>query len=91
MIQGNVRTTERQPTLTTVPFEDVQGRLKELIEHLHHGEEIVITRDQKPVARLTAAAEQTRPLRRLETLKGTVRSMAPDFDAPLEDFAEYVQ
>jgi hypothetical protein len=25
------------------------------------------------------------------TLKGTVKYMAPDFDAPLEDFREYVE
>ena len=29
--------------------------------------------------------------RRLGSLKGTVRYMAPDFDAPLEDFKEYME
>jgi bifunctional DNA-binding transcriptional regulator/antitoxin component of YhaV-PrlF toxin-antitoxin module len=28
--------------------------------------------------------------RRLGTLKGTVQYMAPDFDAPLEDFKDYM-
>jgi hypothetical protein len=32
-----------------------------------------------------------RPPRRLGTLRGTVRHMAPDFDAPLEDFKEYME
>jgi hypothetical protein len=29
--------------------------------------------------------------RQLGTLKGTVRYLAPDFDAPLEDFKEYLE
>jgi uncharacterized protein DUF2281 len=30
-------------------------------------------------------------MRRPGTLKGTVKYMAPDFDAPLEDFREYME
>lgn len=32
-----------------------------------------------------------RIVRRPGTLKGTVKYMAPDFDAPLEDFREYME
>jgi prevent-host-death family protein len=38
--------------MSSVTLEDTKARLSELIEKLHPGEEIVITRDQKPVARL---------------------------------------
>ena len=31
------------------------------------------------------------PVRRAGTLKGTVKYMAPDFDAPLDDFQEYME
>jgi propanediol utilization protein len=31
------------------------------------------------------------PVRRAGTLKGTVKYMAPDFDAPLDDFKEYME
>ncbi|HEY0764052.1 MAG TPA: DUF2281 domain-containing protein [Pyrinomonadaceae bacterium] len=31
------------------------------------------------------------PARRAGTLKGTVKYMAPDFDAPLDDFEEYME
>ena len=34
---------------------------------------------------------QDRVVRRPGTLKGTVKYMAPDFDAPLEDFREYME
>jgi prevent-host-death family protein len=75
--------------MSTVTLEDAQAHLKELIERLQPGDEITITRDHKPVARLTAAAAA--PPRQLGTLKGTVQHMAPDFDAPLEDFKEYME
>ncbi len=40
--------------------------------------------------RLTREEEQQpRTSRRAGTLKGTVRYMADDFDAPLEDFKDY--
>ena len=42
------------------------------------------------VARLVATTP-SRPKRKLGTLKGTVLYMAPDFDAPLEDFKEYME
>ena len=31
------------------------------------------------------------PVRRAGSLKGTVKYMAPDFDAPLDDFREYME
>ena len=31
------------------------------------------------------------PVRRAGTLKGTVKYMAPDFDAPLDEFREYME
>lgn len=34
---------------------------------------------------------QEQIVRRPGTLKGTVKYMAPDFDAPLEDFREYME
>jgi antitoxin (DNA-binding transcriptional repressor) of toxin-antitoxin stability system len=77
--------------MQTITIEDAQARLPELIEHLQPGEEVVILRDQKPVARIVAACESGAQAPRLGTLKWTVRYMAPDFDAPLEDFREYME
>jgi antitoxin (DNA-binding transcriptional repressor) of toxin-antitoxin stability system len=75
------------PTLT---IEQVQTQLPQLIEKLQPGEEIIITRDDKAVARLVKEEKSERPPRKLGTLKGTVLYMAPDFDAPLEEFKEYM-
>jgi prevent-host-death family protein len=77
--------------MSIVTIEEAQANLGDLIARLRPGEEIIITRDHLPVARLTAAEERERPRRQLGTLKGTVRYMAPDFDAPLEDFKEYME
>jgi antitoxin (DNA-binding transcriptional repressor) of toxin-antitoxin stability system len=71
-----------------ITVEEAQAHLKELIGKLAPGEELVITDNQQPVAKLVAA----RPAeRKLGTMKGTVRYMAPDFDAPIEDFKEYME
>jgi antitoxin (DNA-binding transcriptional repressor) of toxin-antitoxin stability system len=74
--------------MSSVTIEEAQTRLVDLIEHLQPGDEVVITRDAKPVAKLTAPSA-TAARRRLGTLKGTVLYVAPDFDAPLDDFREY--
>jgi antitoxin (DNA-binding transcriptional repressor) of toxin-antitoxin stability system len=78
-----------KPAVSTVTLEEAQARLPELIDHLAPGEELVITRGDQPVAKLVGQPKPDRPPRRPGTLRGTVVYMAPDFDAPLEDFKEY--
>jgi antitoxin (DNA-binding transcriptional repressor) of toxin-antitoxin stability system len=82
---------EEDHVMQTATVEDVQARLPQILDVLAPGEEVVITRDGKPVARLTGSGEKPRIPHRLGTLKGTVTYMAPDFDAPLEDFKEYME
>jgi antitoxin (DNA-binding transcriptional repressor) of toxin-antitoxin stability system len=77
--------------MSSVTLEEAQAHLPQLIDQLQPGEEIVILRDQKPVARLTGTQDSTKPLPKLGTMQGTVLYMAPDFDAPLEDFKEYME
>jgi prevent-host-death family protein len=75
--------------MTTISIQDAQTRLPDLIHRLMPGEEVVITENNQPVARLIPAGQPTE--RKLGTLKGTVLSMSPDFDAPLDEFKEYMQ
>jgi antitoxin (DNA-binding transcriptional repressor) of toxin-antitoxin stability system len=77
--------------MIVVTLEEAQADLPRLIERLAPGEEVVITRAHEPIARLIAAPRTTRQPRRLGTMKGTVLHLAPDFDAPLEDFKEYME
>lgn len=78
--------------MTTVTLQEAQARLAELIHGLAPGEEIVITDNGQPLAKLVATppAPSKKP-RQLGTMKGSVVYMAPDFDAPLEDFREYME
>jgi prevent-host-death family protein len=76
--------------MSTITIEEAQAQLAALIDNLRAGEEIVITRNHKPIAKLTGEGQPERPPRQPGTLKGTVLYMAADFDAPLEDFEEYM-
>jgi antitoxin (DNA-binding transcriptional repressor) of toxin-antitoxin stability system len=75
----------------TITVEEAQAKLKELIGQLAPGEEIVLTENQQPVAKLVGEGP-TRPPRPVPGLgKGSILYMAPDFDAPLEEFKEYME
>jgi prevent-host-death family protein len=76
--------------MPTVTIEEAQNKLSELIHRLTPGEEVVITENDQPVARLvpTAPTPAKKP-RQFGTLHGTVLSME-HFDDPLEDFEEYM-
>ena len=76
--------------MSTITLDEAQAHLPELVEKLLPGEEIIITLNEHPVARLVGESKAQRPPRKLGTLKGTILYMAPDFDAPLEDFKEYM-
>jgi antitoxin (DNA-binding transcriptional repressor) of toxin-antitoxin stability system len=73
--------------MTNISIQQAQANLSELIHGLTPGDQVVITEDNLPVARLLS--EKPPAPRKLGTLRGTVKYMAPDFDAPLEDFEEY--
>jgi antitoxin (DNA-binding transcriptional repressor) of toxin-antitoxin stability system len=63
--------------------------LAEIIEKLPPGEEIILTRDDKPVAALRATVVSREPPR-FGTLKGSILFIAPDFDAIPEGFEDYL-
>lgn len=76
--------------MSTVTLEEAQARLPQLIEGLRPGEEIVITRDDKPVARLLAGERPQRPPRRPGNCRGMMTIVAAD-EEHLKDFAEYME
>jgi len=78
--------------MTTISIQQAQAKLTDLIHDLNPGDELVITENDQPVARLVReSTRHQRPSRRPGTLRGTVKYMAPDFDAPLDDFEEYME
>ncbi len=64
----------------TVNIHEAKTHLSRLIERVEAGEELVIARGGKPVARLVPLDRRTRP-RPLGTLRGKVW-LAPDWDSP---------
>jgi len=74
----------------TISIQEAQSQLPELVHRLAPGEEVIITENNRPIARIVPA-ESEKKTPRLGTLRGTVLYMAPDFDAPLDDFKEYMQ
>lgn len=75
--------------MTSLSIQEAQAKLADLVHGLTFGDEVVLVENDRPVARIIPAMGQPqRPPRRPGTLRGTVLYMAPDFDAPLEDFKE---
>jgi len=76
--------------MATVTLEEAQAHLPEMIEQLQPGEEITITNCGQPLAKLRKAERTSWPCKAGSYKKAEIW-MAPDFDAPLEDFKEYME
>ena len=72
---------------TPVNLAEAKARLSELVDRCLAGEDIVIARRNKPLVRLQVVEPAQRDLR-LGRHAGRVQ-VADDFDAPLDDFADY--
>jgi antitoxin (DNA-binding transcriptional repressor) of toxin-antitoxin stability system len=67
---------------------DLPKQLWNLIDAALRGEPVFIERDDKALVQLIPLKQVSRP-RKAGSAKGMV-TMSPDFDAPLDDFAEYM-
>lgn len=65
----------------TVNIHEAKTHLSRLLEEVNNGQEIVIAKAGKPMARLTGFGA-VKPIRKPGFLKGKIR-IADDFDAPL--------
>lgn len=73
-----------------VNIHQAKTHLSRLIQEVLAGEEIVIAKGNQPMVRLVIH-EAAVPARQPGRLPGLILHMAEDFDAPLEDFKEYMQ
>lgn len=64
------------------------AELIDLVDQARQGEDVVLTKDSSPVARIVPVTTNGRPSPRAGSLRGMIR-MAEDFEAPLEVFQEY--
>jgi prevent-host-death family protein len=67
--------------MTTINIYEAKTQLSKLVEQAAAGEDVIIARGGKPVARLTRLQPPRRKLR-FGLLKGKVK-LSADFDAPL--------
>lgn len=79
--------------MSQVMLEDVGSQIVQLVQRASSGEDIVIVRNSTPVARITAlpdGAIDEKPRSQFGNAKDILIYMADDFDAPLEDFKDYM-
>jgi prevent-host-death family protein len=74
---------------TTVTMEEAQAHLPELVARLAGGEELIITQNQKPVAKLVRESPPVRQPRKPGNCKGMIILQVED-DEHLQGFAEYM-
>jgi antitoxin (DNA-binding transcriptional repressor) of toxin-antitoxin stability system len=77
----------RQPRSRQYNIGEAKARLPALVRETLAGDEVIIARDNKPLVKLVPV---TPARRKPGTGKGLVSYMAPDFDAPLEEFEDYM-
>lgn len=77
----------RKP-VTTVNIAEAKARLPELVRRAGAGEEILIARDHRPVARLAPLADAAP--RRPGSARGRL-VVGADFDAPIPELDEYLR
>jgi prevent-host-death family protein len=77
------------PMSASVTLEQAQAKLIELIANLRQGEEIVITENQEPVAKLVGQRQRDRNPRLPGNCRGMI-TLAVEDDEHLKDFAEYM-
>ncbi len=74
---------------TTMAVEDIKMTLPELLDSLTPGDEVILTRNHRPVAKLVSEKPPERKPRVPGLGKGMLKSISDDEDH-LKDFAEYM-
>ena len=76
--------------MSIVTIQEAQARLSQLIHGLSPGDEVLITENNQPVAKLARTQSPKQWPCKASSAKGKIR-IAPDFDEPLEEFKEYME
>ena len=69
---------------------EAKTHLSKLIQKALAGEEVIIAKGKQPLVKLVVLPE-VRPQRRIGGAKGMITFIAEDFDAPLEDFQDFME
>jgi antitoxin (DNA-binding transcriptional repressor) of toxin-antitoxin stability system len=76
--------------MSAITIEEAQSNLPQIVASLNPGDEVAIVQGGEEVARLTRVGRNQWPCKAGSYQKPTFW-MAPDFDAPLEEFREYME
>ena len=76
--------------MPTLNLDEAQARLREIVAGLQPGEEVVLTDNGQPLAKLVKTG-RARWACKAGSAKDKIHWMAPDFNAPLEEFKEYME
>ena len=76
--------------MSTLSLDDAHAHLRQVITKLGPGEQVTIIENGEPIATLVRAGAKQWPAK-AGSAKDTDHWMAPDFDAPLEEFSEYME
>jgi len=70
-----------------VTIYEAKTHFSQLVDAVLAGEEVIVSRRDKPVIRLTAYTEKQKS-REIGTAKGLVKKMGSSFNDPIEDWEE---
>jgi len=76
--------------MSSFNIDDAQAHLRQIVAGMNPGEPVVITENGQPVATLARNRLKQWPCK-AGSAKQTSHWMAADFDAPLDDFKEYME
>lgn len=76
--------------MQTLALEQAQATFADLLRQVAHGEEFTITQNGEPKAKLSAVSSHKHAHAQAGSLPGKIW-MSPDFDAPLDDFRDYMK
>ena len=76
-------------TMSKFNIADAKTHFSKLVQKAMLGEEVIISKDNKPVLKLVPLDKPKRP-RKPGSGKGQILYIAPDFDATPEAFKDYV-
>lgn len=72
-----------------VTIHEAKTHLSRLIQQALDGEEVIIARDKQPLVKLSVLPE-AQQVRRIGGAAHVIVRIAPDFDAPLPEFKDYM-
>ena len=77
--------------MVTITEEQLRENLASYIDEMLHGQEVMLIRDNTPLAVVKAEQPKTKRSPRMPgSAKGLIGPVPDDFDDPLEDFKDYM-